>query len=126
MRLIIIQFNYNHLGGSAFVRVGHDEKLSAFDQPSYLGVDCGFHVVPRPADDLPDNHVLVQVPGTAAWLNLCILAKHPVNWPSGVEQPQIGAYKLQIARLISNMIANATLSDLDDQIPTVLVPGPNR
>ena len=50
----------------------------------------------------------------------------PVNWPGSVEQPQMGAYKLQVARLIANMIANATLSDLDSQIPTVLVPNQNR
>ena len=39
MRLIIIRFEYKHLGGSASIRIGHGESLSSFDQPSYLGVD---------------------------------------------------------------------------------------
>ncbi|HIH2745028.1 TPA: hypothetical protein ACYLN4_000697 [Burkholderia lata] len=126
MRLIIVRFDYNHSGGSASIRIGHEERLSSFEQPSYLGVECGFHIAPRPPEDLPDSNAVVPVPGSNEWLNLGILGRHPVNWPSSVDQPQMGAYKFQVARMIANMIANATLGDLDSQIPTVLVPNPSR
>jgi hypothetical protein len=121
MNLKIIQFNYGHLGGAASIHIGHDQVISAFEQPSYVGVHCGYHVVPSPSHDVPDNHVQVQIPGSQAWLNLCVLWAQPVNWPSRTEVPAMSAYKVQIARLIANMIANATLSDLGQRIPDVLI-----
>lgn len=121
MILKIIQFNYGQLGGSAHVQIGHDEAISALDQPSYVGVHCGYHVLPSPSQDVPDNHIQVPIPGSSVWLNLCILWTQPVNWPKSLEVPDMSTYKHQAAKLIANMIANATLEDLGQRIPNVIV-----